>query len=157
MRTGPGTALDGKPKWDVSKVNQAYLNRLRDRVQQFRENGIYVSFMFFRGIIRREHLPVGTRLAGLTYDDYNATSHARCLELQTLNDIDNVIWEIANEAQPESYPWQQHPADYVRSYESGKPTSAHPKDNVRLYATTADWISPRGSERLRREPRPDSK
>ena len=100
---------------------------------------------------------VNTDLAGLTYDGYNTTSHARCLELQkhyigrvvdALKDMDNVIWEIANEAQPESYPWQQHLADYVRSYESGKPkrhlvgiTSTSPKDNVRLYATTADWIS----------------
>jgi hypothetical protein len=39
VRSGPGTAFDGKPKWDVSKVNQAYLDRLRDRVQQFRDNG----------------------------------------------------------------------------------------------------------------------
>ena len=169
VRTGPGTAFDGKPKWDVSKVNQAYLDRLRDRVRQFRDNGIYVSVMFFRGNYSKGTSPrwdghpfkptnnVNAELAGLTYDAYNATSHARCLELQkhyirgvvdALNDMDNVIWEIANEAQPESYPWQQHLVDYVRSYESGKPkqhlvgiTSTSPKDNLRLYATTADWIS----------------
>ena len=51
MRTGPGTAFDGRPKWDVTKVNPQFLDRLRERVLQFRANGIYVSVMFFRGNI----------------------------------------------------------------------------------------------------------
>ena len=49
VRTGPGTAFDGQPKWDVSKVNPQFLDRLRDRVLQFRANGIYVSVMLFNG------------------------------------------------------------------------------------------------------------
>jgi hypothetical protein len=69
--------------------------------------------------------------------------------IDALNDMDNVIWEIANEAQPGSYAWQQQLADYVRSYELQKPkqhlvgiTSTYPFNNQGLYGTTADWISP---------------
>jgi uncharacterized protein DUF6298/collagenase-like protein with putative collagen-binding domain len=170
IRTGLGVAMDGHPKWDVTVVNPAFLNRLRDRVAQFRASGIYVSVMFFRGNIGRDsHASwdahpfnpannVNAELAGLTLNAYNDLTHPSALALQkhyirsvidTLNDMDNVIWEIANEAQPQSYNWQQHLVDYVRSYESMKPwqhlvgvTSTHPHDNSRLFRTTADWVSP---------------
>jgi len=36
-RTGPGPATDGKPKFDLSKFDQAYFDRLRDRVIAFLE------------------------------------------------------------------------------------------------------------------------
>src|SRR6266566_2427809 len=32
LRTGPGLAKDGKPKFDLSKFDQGYFDRLRDRV-----------------------------------------------------------------------------------------------------------------------------
>jgi hypothetical protein len=31
LRTGPGTATDGLPKFDLSRLNQAYFDRLRLR------------------------------------------------------------------------------------------------------------------------------
>ncbi len=119
-RTGPGTALDGQAKWDVTIVNPEFLDRLRNRVVQFRANGIYVSVMFFRGISRARSPPLqlgrapvqsgqqcqcGTGRSDL--DAYNDLTHPAALALQkhyigsvidTLNDLDNVIWEIANEA-----------------------------------------------------------
>ena len=172
VRTGPGTAFDGQPKWDVTKVNPEFLGRLRDRVLQFRANGIYVSVMFFNGIYAgaggtdsgwdahpfNPANNVNEELAGLTFDAYHGLTHPQALALQKhyvgsvidrLNDLDNVLWEIANEAKPSSYPWQQHLVDFVRSYEAGKPrqhlvgiTSTHPHDNSRLFRTTADWVSP---------------
>jgi hypothetical protein len=48
-RTGPGDALDGKPKFDVDQFDQAYFDRMRDRVQQAAAQGIYVSIMLFDG------------------------------------------------------------------------------------------------------------
>jgi hypothetical protein len=170
VRTGPGVAFDGQPKWDVTNVNPAFLDRLRNRVLQFRANGIYVSVMFFRGNYAIDAHPswdahpfnpannVNAELAGLTFNAYNDLTHPPALALQkhyirsvidTLNDMDNVIWEIANEAKPQSYAWQQHLADYVRSYESLKPwqhlvgiTSTAPHDNSGMFRTTADWVSP---------------
>jgi hypothetical protein len=46
-RTGPGTANDGLPKFDLSRWNDAYFERLRDRVEQAGRRGIYVSVMLF--------------------------------------------------------------------------------------------------------------
>jgi Family of unknown function (DUF6298)/Protein of unknown function (DUF4038) len=48
-RTGPGNALDGKPKFDLTKFNEAYFERLRDRVKAAGDRGIYVSVMLFEG------------------------------------------------------------------------------------------------------------
>ena len=48
-RTGPGNALDGKPKFDLAKFDDAYFERLRSRVAAARDRGIYVSIMLFEG------------------------------------------------------------------------------------------------------------
>ncbi len=48
-RTGPGNALDGKPKFDLTKFNPEYFKRVRSRVATAGEHGIYVSVMFFEG------------------------------------------------------------------------------------------------------------
>ena len=42
-RTGPGNALDGKPKFDLAQFNQAYFDRMRQRVIEAGNRGIYVS------------------------------------------------------------------------------------------------------------------
>lgn len=48
-RTGPGQAIDGKPKFDLSQFNPAYFERLRERVAAAGKRGIYVSVMLFEG------------------------------------------------------------------------------------------------------------
>ena len=48
-RTGPGPALDGKPKFDLTTFDNAYFNRLRERVNTAGRRGIYVSVMLFEG------------------------------------------------------------------------------------------------------------
>jgi hypothetical protein len=48
-RTGPGKALDGKPRFDLTKLNPDYFERLRSRVRAAGERGIYVSVMLFEG------------------------------------------------------------------------------------------------------------
>jgi hypothetical protein len=49
QRTGPGNASDGKVKFDLSKFNQAYFDRLRDRVEKLNAAGIYAGVYFFTG------------------------------------------------------------------------------------------------------------
>jgi hypothetical protein len=49
LRTGPGDALDGKPKFDLTKFNPAYFERLRQRVGDANDKGVYVSVMLFEG------------------------------------------------------------------------------------------------------------
>ncbi len=48
-RTGPGNGYDGKPKFNLSQFNQAYFDRLRERVILAGQRGIYVSIQLFDG------------------------------------------------------------------------------------------------------------
>jgi hypothetical protein len=56
-RVGPGLALDGKPKFDLASFDAAYFERLRDRVVEAGERGIYVSIMLFQGWSVIRHSP----------------------------------------------------------------------------------------------------
>lgn len=49
MRSGPGNALDGKPRFDLTRFDPLYFERLRSRVVAAGERGIYVSVMLFEG------------------------------------------------------------------------------------------------------------
>jgi hypothetical protein len=48
-RVGPGEALDGKPKFDLNQFDPVYFDRLRKRVSEAGQRGIYVSVMLFEG------------------------------------------------------------------------------------------------------------
>ena len=49
VRKGPALAFDGKPKFDLTRYNPDYFDRLRARVQQAGEHKIFVSIMLFEG------------------------------------------------------------------------------------------------------------
>lgn len=72
--------------------------------------------------------------------------------VDTVNDLDNVLYEICNEVPntPEALEWQDHICEYIHTYERSK-TKQHPvgitaeggdQINEQLLATSADWISP---------------
>jgi len=46
-RTGPGLALDGKPKFNLDSLDPAYFARMRSRVASAGQRGVYVSVMLF--------------------------------------------------------------------------------------------------------------
>jgi len=48
-RTGPGMAADGLPKFDLDTFNPAYFDRMRQRILQAGERGIYCAVMLFQG------------------------------------------------------------------------------------------------------------
>src|ERR1043166_5687020 len=48
-RSGPGQALDGQPKFDLEKFDEAYFLHLRARTEAAAKRGIYVSIMLFEG------------------------------------------------------------------------------------------------------------
>jgi collagenase-like protein with putative collagen-binding domain len=69
--------------------------------------------------------------------------------VDTVNDLDNVLYETCNEAGPYSTDWQHHIINYVKECESEKPnqhpagmTVEYPGTNAVLYSSPADWISP---------------
>jgi hypothetical protein len=73
--------------------------------------------------------------------------------IDTVNDLDNVLYEISNESDGGSEQWQYHMINLIKSYEATKPKQ-HPVgmtvewpggDNQDLFNSPADWISPNGS------------
>ncbi|UCD52436.1 MAG: hypothetical protein JSW27_07325, partial [Phycisphaerales bacterium] len=184
QRTGPGQALDGRPKFDLARFNQAYFDRLRQRVAQAGQRGIYVSVMLFQGFSVEQK---GTRGVdpneGNAWDGhpYNARNNINGIDgdlngdgegrethtlgnpavtrlqeayvrkvIDALNDLDNVLWEISNESHTGSIEWHYHMMRFIREYEASKPKqhpvgmTGSPINNPELFASPADWISPRG-------------
>jgi hypothetical protein len=186
-RTGPGTALDGKPKLDLKRFNQAYFDRLRSRVIAARDRGLYVAIMLFQGwsIDKKTRLE-GNPWPGHPYNKHNningidgdADGNGEGTEVHTLqvpavtavqetyvrkvvdtvNDLDNVLYEVGNEMHGNSTPWQYHIINYVKNYEAGK-TKQHPVGmtyqwpphvgNADLFNSSADWISPGESQHIK--------
>jgi hypothetical protein len=178
MRTGPGAANDGELKFNLERFNQDYFDRLRSRLIAAGNRGMYAAVMLFEGWeIQfsdgwRNHPFAGpNNINGVEADlngdgmalEYNSLNEGergrRVLELQqayvgkvidTVNDLDNVLYEVANEAHANSTEWQYHIIRFVKDYELRKPKQ-HPVgmtfqykggSNTTLYNSPADWISP---------------
>jgi len=155
VRTGPGLALDGKLKWDVTRFNPAYFQRIHDRVAEAGRRGIYVSVMLFDGwsIDAKGHKALNDPWRGHPFNAANnvngidghrdpypagAATHTltlpRVLAVQeayvrhvvdAVNDLDNVLFEISNESDTTSAAWQNHMVDLIHAYERTKPKQ-HP-------------------------------
>jgi hypothetical protein len=180
QRTGPGKATDGKPKFDLSKFDQAYFDRLRARVIAARDRGIYVSIMLFQAYALQfnRNATDGYPLDGrnnINGIDAAPGYAASTLEIpavtakqeeyvrkviDTVNDLDNVLYEIANEAGPYARSWQYHWIDFIHRYEKIKPKQ-HPVGMTfqykggtleELFASPADWISPDCSQGYKEDP-----
>jgi len=174
-RTGHEKALDGKPQFDLTRFEQSYFDRLRDRVQSAGQRGIYVSIMLFEGW--------GVQFAGEAWagHPFNAANNSSNVDgdpdrsgrglavstlqvpavtrvqeayvrkvIDTVNDLDNVLYEISNEAGPYSTEWQYHVIRFIKEYQAGK-AKQHPVgmtfqyqggSNQALFDSPADWISP---------------
>lgn len=169
-RTGPGTATDGQPKFDLSRFDQAYFDRIRARVTAARDRGIYVSIMLFQAYALQfnrtdtDGYPLdgrnnvngidagpGHAASTLEIPAVTATQEAYVRKVvDTVNDLDNVLYEIANEAGAFATNWQYHLIAFIHGYERTKPKQ-HPVGmtfqhrggtNEELFASPADWISP---------------
>ena len=179
-RTGPGTAADGGLKFDVTQYNQVFFDRLRQRVIDAGNKGIYVSIMLFDGWSVEKKaagtnpwiyhpLNVNNNVNGLNGDPNHDQSGAETHTLQispitaiqeayvrkvidTVDDLDNVLYEISNESDTPSTAWEYHMIDYIHNYEAGKAkqhpvgmTAEYPGgNNSDLFASPADWIAPNG-------------
>jgi len=175
-RTGPGLALDGKPKFDLTRFDPEYFNRLRSRVEAAARQGIYVGVMFFggsyecRGGWRGNPFNAANNVNGIDGDpdrdgagvETHALRDPAVAAIQeayvrkvidTVNDLDNVLYEIANEGDGSSTKWQYHMIRCVREHEATKPkrhvvgmTALMDNANDALYASDADWVSPSTSD-----------
>lgn len=178
VRSGPGAATDGEPKFDLTRFDDSYFDRLRSRAAAARDRGIYVSVMLFEGweiqfsdawANHPFHGPNNTN--GIEADrdgdgfalEYNTLDRSamgrKVLALQeayvrkvidTVNDFDNVLYEICNEAHGDSTEWQYYWIRFVKDVEARMPKQ-HPVGmtfqykggtNAILNQSPADWISP---------------
>lgn len=179
QRVGKELALDGLPKFDLTQLNQEYFDRLRERVREAQKRGIYVSVMLFNGwSITDNKGPNGknpwqghpfnraNNINGINGDLNGDGNGEEVHELvipavtkiqeayvrkviDTVNDLDNVLYEISNESHVGATQWQYHTIDLIKSYEAKK-TKQHPVgmtheypngNNSDLFASPADWIS----------------
>lgn len=143
-RTGGGTATDGAPKFDLSRFNDAFFDRLRTRVMAARDRGIYVSIMLFQQYfdLRTHPFAVSNNVNGLSADlnsdgdgrEIHTLGHPAALACQqafvrkvidAVNDLDNVLYEIGNEFERQTIAWQHHMINLIHSYEREKPKQ-HP-------------------------------
>ena len=176
---GYGNANDGSPKFDLYRLNQSYFDRLRQRVIAAREQGIYVSVMLFQGWSTEyrgqgevwQHNPfnASNNINGI-HGDLNGNGQGEETEtlgnpeitaiqeayvrkvIDTVNDLDNVMYEITNEGETYTIEWQKHMAGVIRNYEDGKPkqhlvgiTGGYLSNSV-MNSSSADWIAPSADE-----------
>lgn len=152
-RSGPGTAADGGLKFDLMRFDEVFFQRLRQRLLDAQQRGIYVSIMLFEvyGFMHGSSPGGQTLWDGNVFNGQNNingidletngdgrgieffyTSDSTVLSLQqafvrkvidTVNDLDNVIYEIANEVYAPA--WQYDMVNFIKSYEATKPKQ-HP-------------------------------
>jgi hypothetical protein len=147
-RTGPGLAVDGRPRFDLGRFNPAYFSRLRARVQEAQRRGFYVSVMLFEGWAvqfeedgwawRGHPFHPLNNANGVNADvnrdgaalEIHSLANPRVLQIQeayvrkvidTVNGFDNVLYEIANESGLHSTAWQYRMIDLVKRHERRKP------------------------------------
>jgi len=193
LRTGPGNALDGGLKFDLKAFNEDYFSRLRSRVVEASRRGIYVSIMLFEGFSicdkdkkdngnpwKGHPLNAENNINGFDGDlDGDGQGHEihtlgvpAVTELQeayvrevidTVNDLDNVLYEVANEDHGGATEWQYHIIDFIHNYEADKPKQHpvlmtfqwdrhHIGDNAALFKSPAEAISPNHEGGYRNNP-----
>jgi hypothetical protein len=188
LRLGPGVATDSKPKFDLTQFNQSYFDRLRARVQLLQQNGIYAIVQLFDGLqltsarcstdgypfsgpnningVSDGYSSGAAGVNSVTLSANNAITNFQDAYVRkivdTLNDLPNVIWEIAEEQPGASMTWwAPHMIGLVRTYETGGvfegttyPAKAyqHPvgigalnysdRNDTTLYGSIATWVAP---------------
>lgn len=173
-RTGPGLANDGLPKFDLEQFDDAYFERMRRRLIAARDRGIYAAFMLFQAFsgmwlsgaghphdpFRGHYFNRQNNIQAFDGDRNNDSvvdiddpdvrayqeSYIRKV-VETVNDLDNVLFEVINEGGNPR--WQEFVVDAVHRCEASLP-ARHPVgitghggvDLAGMLASACEWISP---------------
>lgn len=170
VRPGSELAKDGKPRFDLDRFDPVFFDRLRERVEKAADTGIYVGVMLFEGWAL--HLsPPPDHIEGHPFhalNNVNGISAESIDDLQvlpldprieaiqgayirevvdTLHDLPNVLWEVANESSGDgsvtqeladflgmsepprwgdSTEWQYWVIDTVKRHEADRRYEPHP-------------------------------
>ena len=184
-RRGTKAALDGEPQFDLNAFNAEFFDRLRSRVLNARDKGLYVAVDLFQGFSVADGNTMSAQWAG---HPFNASNNLNGVDgdptqqgngrdtqtlliplitryqeqyvahiIETLGDLDNVIWEVAIEPSGSysrggfnSFDWVEHFVKYIQEHEARK-GDTHPilysslypgGDNRRLFASSAQIVAP---------------
>lgn len=165
-RTGPGTANDGGPKYDLTQFDNAYFSRLTDRIQAAQQRNMYVSVMLFQYHTTWEHNPFNlanningvdakgrdqlhTMSAGSAAHDMQKAYVRKVVD--TVNSFNNVLYDVGNEISGAGLAWQDMIVDTVKQYQQSKPKQHLIGINTcfgntcsttqELLNTSADWVA----------------
>jgi Family of unknown function (DUF6298) len=139
LRTGPGKARDGRPRFDLTRPDERYFDRLEQRVKEANRRGIYVSVMLFEGWESHSAQPplgweahpfaAGNNVNGIAADEdghglrFFDAPDSRVLALQreyvrrvveAVGSQPNVLFEISNEPDVTATQWQLGMISFVR-------------------------------------------
>lgn len=168
LRSGPGTANDGRPKYDLTKFDPRYFEQLRNLCAAARKRGLFLQLITVDAwMIKHPHL---WRLHGFHRDnningvdgDPNNTGRGtdgkqgfcsmgnpEALKFQkeyirkvvdTTNEFDNIYYEIANENYY-STDWELALCDSIKEYEKSKPKQhlTMPRDLPSHSSVVQNW------------------
>lgn len=133
-RTGPGKAIDGKPKFDLTKFDQSYFDRrLKPFLREAAKRGIYVELTLFEGLRSRSDFAeslcaeanninrLGLQRRGVTSDTALDNPRLAAIQHAYVDKVlaetarfGNVIYEIANETGGRG--WVAHLVDYIHNH-----------------------------------------
>gem|GEM_PF-185525 len=162
LRTGPGEALDGKPKFDLTKFEPAYFERLRSRVAAAGERGIYVSVMLFEGWglmhgNRRQNTEDGWAWRS---HPFHPANNINGLEIEGSDDLSGRVHTLRNPKVNELQAvYIRKVVDTIHEYERTKPKQ-HPVGNTghgaerlpSMLASPAEWVSPGRADGFAEDP-----
>jgi hypothetical protein len=168
QRIGPGVAQDGQPKYDLSRFNPAFFDRLRKLCQAARVRDIHLQLILFDAwMLKHPHLwklqafHRDNNVNGVDGDPGNtgtgtdgrrgfcSLGNAKALEAQqafirrvvdAVNECDNVLFEIANENFYNEQ-WELRLCDFIHDYEKTKPKRhlVMPKDLPNHKGVVQTW------------------
>ena len=181
VRTGPGLALDGGQKFDLSKFNPDYFSRMKQRLTECRDRDIYCAVQLFQGFSMNKPHACGVETwSGHPYNaanningvdgdkngdkelDYNdpAIRAQQTAYMQKVVDttagLENVLYEVCNEGGNKEWDWWVVDTVHRLEKQNGLPhpvglTGEGSESVDEMLASPADWISP-GGQKFRSDP-----
>jgi hypothetical protein len=152
LRSGPGVAADGRPRYDLERFCPEYFARMRERVLRAGERGLHVIVMLFNGWSLRDngdgnpwprhpfHPDNNRNGIDGDPDDRGDGDDVHSLRVPAINrlqrlyvdrvveavgDLDCVLWEVSNESPGGSRDWQRHVLRHLRARDTER-GPAHP-------------------------------
>jgi hypothetical protein len=163
-------------KYDLTKLNQEYFNLVKSYVSSANSRGFYLSVMLFQGwsgcckqskpdwCLHPMHKDSNINGIDGDPDGVGFGEKVHTLEnpnivilqenylrkiIDTLNDFDNIVWEIGNETPGNSIQWKTHIVKFIKNYEATKPkqhliwdSTGNGVGNDTINVTNADVFGP---------------